>query len=101
HRRAIFEKLQPRASPNKGTLGLRVSRSAAMFDDAHELRTAALLEHERGDREQATALFRRILKLHPISDAATDALYYLTTGERRPAGPALSAGSAPDSGSAV
>jgi hypothetical protein len=53
-------------------------------DTAYALRTAANAAHERGNIAEASALFRKILELHPHSNEAADAVYYLTSGHRRP-----------------
>jgi hypothetical protein len=54
-------------------------------DTAQGLCTAASAAHDRGDIGEATALFRKVLELHPYSNEAADAVYYLTSGHRRPA----------------
>jgi Flp pilus assembly protein TadD len=56
-----------------------------MKNDARALRMIARLAHDRGDVEEATRLFRRLLTLHPVSEEATDAYIYLTRGDRRSA----------------
>ena len=56
-----------------------------MNNSARELRMTARLAHDRGDVEEATRLFRRLLTLYPVSDEATDAFVYLTRGDRRSA----------------
>ena len=56
-----------------------------MKNNARGLRMTARLAHDRGDVEEATRLFRRLLTLYPVSDEATDAFVYLTRGDRRSA----------------
>jgi TolA-binding protein len=57
---------------------------SAVTDDVNELRMAAERAHEAGDVGAATVLYRRILQSYPLSTAAADAMYYLTSGHRRP-----------------
>lgn len=56
-----------------------------MIRKAPELWTAAKLAHDAGDKSKALSLCRTIVELYPVSDEAGHALYYLTTGTRRPA----------------
>jgi Tfp pilus assembly protein PilF len=57
----------------------------AMKDDARSLWMTARLAHDRGDAEEAARLFRRLLKVYPVSHEATDAFIYLTTEGQRSA----------------
>ena len=49
------------------------------------LQEAANAAHNRGDHARVMALCRQILELYPGSVEASDASYYLATGQRRPA----------------
>jgi hypothetical protein len=55
------------------------------MSDLDQLRAAAERAIEYGDVAAATALYRRILRLHPLTSEAADAVYYLMSGYRRPA----------------
>jgi TolA-binding protein len=53
--------------------------------DATTLRDAADAAITRGDAAEAKRLFRILLELYPAAPEALDAMYYMTSGQRRPA----------------
>jgi TolA-binding protein len=52
-------------------------------DDLLALRRAAKAAQDRGNHAQAMSLCRRIVERYPSSTEASDAAYYLSTGQRR------------------
>jgi hypothetical protein len=55
------------------------------MSDTFQLLRDANAAFDHGRVRRATALFRQIIELDPASDEAIDAVYFLSTGERRPA----------------
>jgi hypothetical protein len=55
------------------------------MSDPAKLRDAADAAIARGDVAEAKRLCRLLLELYPSSPEALDAMYYMTSGQRRPA----------------
>jgi hypothetical protein len=53
--------------------------------DPATLRNAANAAVARGDAAEAKRLFRILLERYPTAPEALDAMYYMTSGHRRPA----------------
>jgi hypothetical protein len=53
--------------------------------EAQNLHAAACAADARGDVAEALTVYRTLLERHPLSPEAADAVYYMTSGHRRPA----------------
>jgi TolA-binding protein len=62
---------------------VRTKEKCEMTQDARQLWIAAAHAEDHGDTARAAALFREIIEAYPGSDEAIDAVFFLTSGQRR------------------